>query len=144
MRLQRPYCGLGRLVFCRCGFNFHKSSLILTPELKTSALWVPALQLAIAAPMVFRRTNCVGALGIVVLYVYATRVYRRFHMLDYPIFLGIAAFLASESIYGSEQRALMFTIFWVTTGVTFLWGGLNSGFIRLARMAYLSTICRQL
>lgn len=113
------------MYFAAAVLYFYGSPIILTPEIKTTAVWVPVLQLAIAATLLFRRTVALGASGIVVLYVYATSVYGWFHMLDYPIFLGMAAFLISESIYGSEKRALMLTILRVTTGVTFLWGGLE-------------------
>jgi hypothetical protein len=68
--------------------------ILLTPELKTTATWVPWLQLAIAAGLIWRRTMPLSGLGIVVLFVLAVREYGIFHLADYPVFLGLAAYLA--------------------------------------------------
>ena len=68
--------------------------IILTPELKTSWPVIPWLQVAIALSMVSRRTMPLGALGIAFLYAYGVYAYGIFHMLDYPVFLGLAAYLA--------------------------------------------------
>src|SRR5215831_14260589 len=70
-----------------------KGHIILTPELKTTAAWVPWLQLAIAAGMLSRPTMILSGLGILVLFGYALAEYGAFHLLDYPIFLGAAAYL---------------------------------------------------
>ncbi|MDE2167778.1 MAG: hypothetical protein KGJ66_15750 [Alphaproteobacteria bacterium] len=68
--------------------------IILTPELKTDSPIIPWLQAAIALSMFWRRTMPFGALGIAFLYAYGVYAYGIFHMLDYPIFLGLAAYLA--------------------------------------------------
>jgi hypothetical protein len=68
--------------------------ILLTPELKTTATWVPWLQLAIAAGLIWRRTMPLSALGIAVLFALAVRQYGVFHLADYPVFLGLAAYLA--------------------------------------------------
>ena len=68
--------------------------ILLTPELKTTATWVPWLQLAIAAGLIWRRTMPLSGLGIVVLFALAVREYGVFHLADYPVFLGLAAYLA--------------------------------------------------
>jgi hypothetical protein len=68
--------------------------IILTPELKTASPVIPWLQAAIALSMFWRRTMPFGALGIAFLYAYGVYAYGIFHMLDYPIFLGVAAYLA--------------------------------------------------
>lgn len=67
---------------------------ILTPELKTTSPATAWLQLAIAAGLISRRTMPLSALGIVVLFAIAIRQYGVFHLADYPIFLGVAAYLA--------------------------------------------------
>ena len=64
--------------------------IILTPELKTTSTVVPMAQLAIAASMLSRSTLKYGAVGIMALYVYAVEEYGAFHMMDYPIFPGVA------------------------------------------------------
>jgi hypothetical protein len=65
---------------------------ILTPELKTSSEWIHWFQLAIAAGLFWRRTMVLSGLGIVVLYGIGVAGYGVFHLLDYPIFLGLAAY----------------------------------------------------
>ncbi|MDE2228939.1 MAG: hypothetical protein KGL11_07865 [Alphaproteobacteria bacterium] len=68
--------------------------VILTPELKTDSPVIPWLQAAMALGMLWRRTMPLSALGIAFLYAYGVYAYGIFHMLDYPIFLGLAAYLA--------------------------------------------------
>jgi hypothetical protein len=81
-----------------CAFFFISvwavGGILLTPELKTNSFWVGVIQLGIAAGMVSRRTMPLSALGIVVLFDIAVWNYGPFHLADYPIFLGIAAYLA--------------------------------------------------
>jgi hypothetical protein len=71
---------------------------ILTPELKTTFPAVTWLQLAIAAGLVSRRTMPLSALGIVALFAVAVTQYGVFHLADYPIFLGFAAYLALRGL----------------------------------------------
>lgn len=72
---------------------WHMGGIILTPELHTAAPWVPPLQLAIALSMLSRRTLPLGAAGIALLYAYAIDQYCLFHLLDYPVFLGLALYV---------------------------------------------------
>lgn len=71
---------------------------ILTPELKTGSEWVSLLQLAMAAALITTRTTLFTGFGIVVLYIDAVRNYGIFHLLDYPIFLAIAAYFVAEAV----------------------------------------------
>lgn len=68
--------------------------ILLTPELKTTSVLVGILQLGIAAGMISRKTMPLSALGITTLFAIAVWSYGAFHLADYPIFLGIAAYLA--------------------------------------------------
>ena len=52
------------------------------------------LQLVIAAGMISRKTIPFSAGGIAVLFGWAIYQYGAFHLADYPVFLGIAAYLA--------------------------------------------------
>src|SRR5215208_7028831 len=104
---------------------FYGSPIILTVDLKTNATWVPLLQLAIAASVLFRRTAILAAMGIVALFAYAVSRYGVFHMLDYPFFLGLAAFLTLDSIYGKQARSQGLGILRVTVGVSLLWCGVE-------------------
>jgi hypothetical protein len=86
------------LVRATCGFFFvalwTTGGILLTPELKTASPAIPWLQLAIAAGMIWRRTLPLSALGMVALFGLSVRDYGAFHLMDYPIFLGVAVYLA--------------------------------------------------
>src|SRR5271155_4198221 len=68
--------------------------ILLTPELKTSSVTVGAIQLGIAAGMITRRTMPLSAAGIFILFGIGIWQYGVFHLADYPIFLGVAVYLA--------------------------------------------------
>src|SRR5260221_10662817 len=72
-------------------------TIILTPELTTDNAAIPWLQAAVAAGMFWRPTMLLSAVGIGVLFVFGVVKYGAFHMMDYPIFLGAAVYLALSS-----------------------------------------------
>jgi len=78
--------------------------VILTPELVTDAAFVSYIQFFTAFFTLFLSTLVLSALGVLALYVYGVTEYGIYHMLDYAIFLGVAAFLA---ITGSGNEKLM-------------------------------------
>ena len=97
--------------------------IILTPELTTTSPYVPWLQLGIAGCLVDRRTLPIAALGIVVLFTTAVVTYGVFHLADYPIFLGVAAYLAAiglgRTIFGVRpldvlRWSLAVTLMWAS------------------------------
>lgn len=108
--LLQPFDWLGRLdsgrpeAFLRAGVGaffvavWALGGFIITPELKSSSTVVPWIQVAIAMSMVWDGTLIIGAVGIVALYAIATIDYGVFHLLDYPIFLGVALFLALKGL----------------------------------------------
>jgi hypothetical protein len=65
------------LIRAVCGFFFvtlwSLEGILLTPELETTSAWIPWLQLAIAAGLIWRRTMPLSGLGIAVLFVLAVR-----------------------------------------------------------------------
>jgi hypothetical protein len=69
-------------------------NIILTPELTTQSTIIPWVQAAIAVGMLWRSTLVFSAIGIVALFGVGIAAYGSFHMMDYPIFLGIAVYLA--------------------------------------------------
>ncbi|HEX6829428.1 MAG TPA: hypothetical protein VF104_10675 [Burkholderiales bacterium] len=109
------------IYFATIAVYFYGSPIILTVELKTDATWVPVLQLAIAAAVLVRRSAILAALGIVVLFAFSVSRYGVFHMLDYPFFLGVAAFLSIDSIYGQQRLLQGLGILRVTVGFSLLW-----------------------
>jgi len=100
--------------------------ILLTPELKTDSTFVGFIQLGIAAGMLSRRTMPLSALGVFVLYGIAVHDYGLFHLLDYPVFLGFATFLAltglqTKSLYGARPIDILR---W-TAGITLMWASIE-------------------
>lgn len=100
-------------------------NVLLTPELKTTWTWVPWLQIAMAALVIHPRTTWATALGLVALYGCAIYQYGWFHLLDYPIFLGVAFYLFMMSRYREKHAVLALTALRVLTGVTLLWAAME-------------------
>jgi len=99
--------------------------IILTPELKTSSPLVPLLQLGIAIGMFWRPTMVLSALGIVVLYAIGLWNYGLFHMLDYPIFLGLAAYLACSGLEIDPFGVRPLDIARWAAGLTLMWASVE-------------------
>ena len=99
--------------------------ILLTPELTSKSPLVGPLQCVIAACLLSRRTLPVSALGIVILFAMAVRDYGIFHLADYPIFLGIAAYLAltglQKKFFGSEPIDIMR----YAAAVTLMWASVE-------------------
>jgi hypothetical protein len=99
--------------------------IILTPELKTTNGWIPWLQLVIAVSVLFRPTLVVTATGIVGLYAYAVSVYGAFHMMDYPIFLGLAAYLGCSAFDHPWLLRLRLPALYFNLALTIMWGAIE-------------------
>jgi hypothetical protein len=104
---------------------WESGGIILTPELKTNNALIPQLQLAIAASMLFRSTLRPGALGIMVLYAYAAGEYGAFHLMDYPIFPGIAAYLSLIGVKNSFLSTLRLPVLYAGVSATMMWGAIE-------------------
>ena len=103
----------------------YMGNVLLTPELQTEWPWVRWLQLLMAVLVVMPKTAYLTAIGIGILYFSAVYQYGWFHLLDYPIFLGVAAYLFIMSRYGEEKSELALTVLRVLTGITLLWAGME-------------------
>jgi hypothetical protein len=99
--------------------------IILTPELKTDAVWISWLQLAIAAGMLWRRTLPLSALGIVTLYVIAVAQYGSFHLADYPIFLGVAVWLLLTGTGRSFGTLRPVDVLRIAASITLMWASIE-------------------
>jgi len=99
--------------------------VLLTPELKTDSTLVGAIQLGIAAGMVSRKTMPLSALGIFVLYDIAIWQDGVFHLADYPVFLGVAAYLAllggQTTFFGIRPIDILR---WAA-GITLMWASIE-------------------
>ncbi|WP_024511854.1 hypothetical protein [Bradyrhizobium sp. ARR65] len=132
--LNRATCGLRLrtegMIRAACGFFFISiwaaGGILLTPELKTTSPLAGLLQFAIAAGMLSRRALPLSAAGIVVLFGIAVRDYGAFHLADYPIFLGIAAYLALVGLREKELFGIPpLDIARYATAVTLMWASVE-------------------
>ena len=104
---------------------FATGGVILTPELKTSAEWPAWLQLGIAASMLTMRSCAFGAVGILALYGYGAAIYGAFHIADYPVFLGLTAYMALTSCGSEPLRALRMPVLHASVCVSLMWAAVE-------------------
>lgn len=115
----------------RAGFGaffvalFAMGGVILTPELRTGAGWPSWLQLGIAASMLSARSCVLGGIGILVLYGYGVALYGVFHLTDYPLFLGIAAWLALTSCRAARLRAARLPVLCASLCASLMWAAVE-------------------
>ena len=95
--------------------------LILTPELKASSIWLSAIQLLVPIYMFWRATLAAAGAGIIVLYGYGVAAYGLFHMLDYPVFIGLGAFFALSASRNTKLLVFRFDFLRWTAAFTLLW-----------------------
>jgi hypothetical protein len=100
---------------------FASGGVILTPELQTSAEWPSWLQFGIAASMLSARSCALGGLGILILYGYGIWQYGLFHLTDYPMFLGLAAYMVLTSFTSERLRVLRMPIIYTTVCASLMW-----------------------
>jgi len=95
--------------------------VILTPELKGKGAWLSAIQVLIPIYLAWRVTLPAAAAGIVVLYGYGIATYGLFHMLDYPVFLGLAAYFALSVSDNPKVHAFRFDCLRWGVSLSLLW-----------------------
>jgi len=95
--------------------------LILTPELKGSATWLSAIQVLIPSYLFGRATLPAAASGVLVLYGYGVATYGWFHMLDYPVFLGLGVYFALSVSQNARLLAFRFDCLRWTVALTLIW-----------------------
>jgi hypothetical protein len=112
-----------------CAFFFISiwsvGGILLTPELKTDSIWIGILQLGIAAGMLSRRTMPLSALGIFALFDIAVWNYGGFHLADYPVFLGVAAYLALVGAQTSFFGARPIDVLRYAASITLMWAAIE-------------------
>jgi hypothetical protein len=112
-----------------CAFFFiaiwGAGGILLTPELKTDSVVVGAIQLGIAAGMLSRRTMPLSAVGIFVLFGIGVWQYGPFHLADYPIFLGVAAYLALVGGQTNFFGARPIDVLRWAAGITLMWASIE-------------------
>ena len=112
-----------------CAFFFiaiwGAGGILLTPELKTNSTLVGAIQLGIAAGMLSRRTMPLSAAGIFVLFGIGVWKYGAFHLADYPIFLGVAAYLALVGGQTNFFGIRPIDVLRWAAGITLMWASIE-------------------
>jgi hypothetical protein len=112
-----------------CGFFFiaiwGAGGILLTPELKSDSTVIAAVQLGIAAGMLSRRTMPLSALGICILYAVAISQYGIFHLADYPVFLGVAAYLALTGSQADLFGVRPIDVLRWAAGITLMWASIE-------------------
>jgi hypothetical protein len=71
--------------------------------------------------LVGRATLPAAAAGILVLYGYGAATYGLFHLLDYPFFLGLAAYFALSVLPNAELSTLRFDLLRWTVALSLIW-----------------------
>jgi hypothetical protein len=99
--------------------------ILLTPELKTQSSVIAAIQLGIAAGMLSRRTMPLAAAGIAVIFAVAIWEYGVFHLADYPIFLGVAAYLALAGLRRDLFGVHPLDVVRWSAGITLMWASIE-------------------
>ncbi len=99
--------------------------ILLTPELKTQSQAVSWFQLFLACCTIWWRTTFIAGLGIILLYGLAIANYGGFHLMDYPLFLGIAAYLIIKSLRLSRLQPYALSILYVAMAQTLLWASVE-------------------
>jgi hypothetical protein len=95
--------------------------LIITPELKASSIWLSAIQLLIPMYMFARATLPAAGAGIILLYGYGVATYGLFHMLDYPVFVGLGVFFVLSVSQNARLLAFRFDFLRWTVACSLLW-----------------------
>lgn len=99
--------------------------ILMTPELKISSPIVGFIQLGIAAGVLSRRTMPLSGLGIAILYVIGIWNYGIFHLADYPIFLGVGAYLALTGLQRDFFGARPLDVVRWAAGITLMWASIE-------------------
>jgi hypothetical protein len=117
--IMRATCGFFLVALWTLG------GILLTPELTTTSPYIPWLQLGMAACLLSRKTMPLTAVGIVFLYGLAVANYGIFHLMDYPIFLGVAAYLAMVGLQRDVFGIRPVDVLRWTAAITLMWASVE-------------------
>jgi hypothetical protein len=96
-------------------------SVLLTPELKGINIWVSVIQVLVPIFLFGRATLRAAAAGILALYGYCVAAYGLFHMLDYTVFPGLAAYFALSVSRNARLHSIRFDCVRWTVALSLLW-----------------------
>jgi hypothetical protein len=95
--------------------------LILTPELKADDPKLSVMQLLIPLYLFGRATLPAAGAGILMLYGYGVVTYGLFHMLDYPIFIGLGVYFILSISQTAEMRTFRLNLLRWSVALSLLW-----------------------
>ena len=98
---------------------------LLTPELKTTSPFIPWLQVAIAAGFAWPQGRPYAAAGIVALFAISVGQYGVFHLMDYPIFLGIAAYFILNALQLRPLGLSPLDVVRWSAAITLMWASIE-------------------
>jgi hypothetical protein len=101
-------------------------STILTPDLRDNHAWLSTIQMLIAIYVAARATLPAAAVAVLMLYGYGVATYGLFHMLDYPFFLGLAAYFALSVSKTSWLGSLRFDCLRWTVALSLMWPSMEN------------------
>jgi hypothetical protein len=101
-------------------------SIILTPELRDNHAWLSTMQVLVALYLAARATLLAAAAAILVLYGYGVATYGLFHMLDYPLFLGLAAYFALSASKNARLCSFRFDCLRWTVALSLMWPSMEN------------------
>jgi hypothetical protein len=101
-------------------------SAILTPDLRDDHAWLSIIQVLIAIYVAARATLPAAAVAVLVLYGYGVATYGLFHMLDYPFFLGLAAYFALSVSKNSWLGSHRFDYLRWTAALSVMWPSMEN------------------
>lgn len=101
------------------------TTFYLTPELKTTAVYIPWIHLVMALSVLSRRTTFITGIGVFFMFIAATLDFGIFHLLDYMIFLGIGYYLLVSNSINKGLIKSGFVVLFACTGLTLIWAAVE-------------------
>ncbi len=98
---------------------------LLVPELNHSASWLGWYQFGLALLLLFRKTAAISGLGLILLYVFGVEEFGVFHMLDYPLYIGVGYFLMAPFLPNAKLRNAAMPVLLATLGFSLSWVALE-------------------
>lgn len=118
-RLIRAFVGFFLVALWSTG------GILLTPELKTTEAGIPWFQLALAFCTLWRATLPLAGIGLVTLFAEAVTQYGAFHLMDYPVFLGLAAYLVLTGLERTVFGLRPLDVLRGSAAITLMWASVE-------------------
>jgi len=100
--------------------------VLLTPELRTSSTLIGVIQLGNRRRAWYRAAPCrYRRWAFSLLYAVAIWNYGVFHLADYPVFLGVAAYLALTGFQKNFFGARPIDVLRWAAGITLMWASIE-------------------